>query len=259
MASRTYSFDEAEALLASTWDTLRPWLADISPERYDDASVLDGWNVRDLLAHLARGLDVLTALEAAPRGTDPLSFGEYVGAYPAVARAIASATTALSRELGDDVLAALDAAYARATASAAELRAVDVAVARRGPIRVADLVVSRVLELVVHADDLARSLGLDPPAFERPVLRAMVRVLLDALATAHPGKAVEVRVPPFAAVQCVEGPRHTRGTPPNVIETDAWTWIRLACGRVAWAEALTAHRVSASGTRADLSSLLPLL
>jgi hypothetical protein len=68
-----------------------------------------------------------------------------------------------------------------------------------------------------------------------------------------------VRIPPYAVVQCVEGPRHTRGTPPNVVETDPLTWVRLATGRLEWATALDEAKVSASGERADLSALLPLL
>ncbi|GGN05072.1 hypothetical protein GCM10011609_50380 [Lentzea pudingi] len=68
-----------------------------------------------------------------------------------------------------------------------------------------------------------------------------------------------MRVPPFAAVQCVEGPRHTRGTPPNVVETDPRTWLELATGTLAWTEALDGARVTASGTRADLSPLLPVV
>jgi putative sterol carrier protein len=69
---------------------------------------------------------------------------------------------------------------------------------------------------------------------------------------------VELRVPPFVAVQCVAGPRHTRGTPPNVVETDAATWLRLATGELAWDDAVAEGRVSASGNRADLSAHLPL-
>ncbi|MFS1303169.1 sterol carrier family protein [Streptosporangium longisporum] len=93
---------------------------------------------------------------------------------------------------------------------------------------------------------------------EREITRFAVRHLLDELATAAPGRTVEVRVPPYAAVQCVEGPRHTRGTPPNVVETDARTWLDLATGRMTWAEAMAAGRVAASGARADLSDHLPL-
>ncbi|MQA93976.1 MAG: hypothetical protein GEV11_04775 [Streptosporangiales bacterium] len=88
--------------------------------------------------------------------------------------------------------------------------------------------------------------------------KAAVRSQLGRLAELAPGHAVEVRVPPYAAVQCVEGPRHTRGTPPNVIETDARTWLGLASGRLAWADAMAAGRVRASGSRADLSGYLPV-
>jgi hypothetical protein len=93
----------------------------------------------------------------------------------------------------------------------------------------------------------------------RPELAAAVRLSLRALASDAPGRTVEVRVPPFAAVQCVAGPRHTRGTPPNVIETDPRTWLELATGRLDWTTALAGGRVSASGTRADLAQWLPLL
>jgi hypothetical protein len=98
--------------------------------------------------------------------------------------------------------------------------------------------------------------GQPPP---RPELRAAVRYLLDLLAARAPGRAIEVRVPPYAAVQCGEGPRHTRGTPPNVVETDPVTWIRLATGGLTWAEASDSGQVAASGVRADLSAFLPLL
>jgi hypothetical protein len=97
------------------------------------------------------------------------------------------------------------------------------------------------------------------PAPARPELAAAVRLSLRALAADAPGRTVEVRVPPFAAVQCVEGPRHTRGTPPNVIETDPRTWLELATGQLDWTTAVADGRVSASGTRADLSHWLPLL
>src|SRR6516164_136777 len=74
-----------------------------------------------------------------------------------------------------------------------------------------------------------------------------------------PGHAVEVRVPPYAAAQCIEGPRHSRGTPPNVVETDPVTWIRLAAGLTSWADALATGAVRASGVRADLGPYLPVL
>jgi hypothetical protein len=89
-------------------------------------------------------------------------------------------------------------------------------------------------------------------------LRSAARYLLHVLEQDAPGRSVEVRVPPVAAVQCVAGPRHTRGTPPNVIEMDPVTWVRLATGRLSWDEAVRAGAVRASGPRADLAGYLPL-
>lgn len=94
---------------------------------------------------------------------------------------------------------------------------------------------------------------------EQAALRSATRYLLQVLEAKAPGRSVEVRVPPVAAMQCVAGPRHTRGTPPNVIETDPLTWFRLATGRFGWAEGVHSGAVRASGSRADLSAYLPLL
>jgi hypothetical protein len=100
--------------------------------------------------------------------------------------------------------------------------------------------------------------ALDSGAEPRPeALRAAAMRLLDLLAARVPGRAVEVRIPPYAAIQCVPGPRHTRGTPPNVVETDAATWVRLATGRLAWAAATADGLIRASGPRADLAEYLP--
>jgi hypothetical protein len=92
----------------------------------------------------------------------------------------------------------------------------------------------------------------------RAVLGAAVKTSARWLAQQVPGRSVELRVPPFVAVQCVPGPRHTRGTPPNVVETDPATWLRLASGALSWADAVGEGKVSASGNRADLSGHLPL-
>lgn len=92
----------------------------------------------------------------------------------------------------------------------------------------------------------------------RTDLATAVRYLLQLLAEKAAGNTVEVRVPPFGATQVIEGPRHTRGTPPNVVETDPTTWIAIATGAESWADATSAGRIAASGTRADLSPLLPL-
>lgn len=92
----------------------------------------------------------------------------------------------------------------------------------------------------------------------KPVVATAVRYTLQHLGEVAPGHTVEVRVPPYAAIQCIEGPRHTRGTPPNVVETDARTWLALASGELTWLDALASGTVHASGSRADLTSVLPL-
>lgn len=89
-------------------------------------------------------------------------------------------------------------------------------------------------------------------------LRLLTKHLLALLVGKAPGGAVEVRVPPYAVAQCVEGTRHTRGTPPAVVEMDAPTWIAVATGRTSWADAAADARLRASGERSDLSPLLPL-
>lgn len=97
-----------------------------------------------------------------------------------------------------------------------------------------------------------------PGPLSRNTLATAVRYSLEEVTARAPGNSVEVRVPPFGVTQCVEGPRHTRGTPPNVIECDAATWLAMVTGRLGWAEAVAAGKVAASGLRADLSGLLPL-
>lgn len=100
--------------------------------------------------------------------------------------------------------------------------------------------------------------GSAPRELGDPNFALAVRYLLQSVAEIRPGNSVELRVPPLGAVQCVEGPTHRRGTPPNVIEMDAQTWFALAIGEENWQSAIAGGRILASGTRADLSELLPL-
>lgn len=93
---------------------------------------------------------------------------------------------------------------------------------------------------------------------DRGQLKELVRATLVFFGQQHPGRSVEVRVPPFSAVQAFDGIRHTRGTPPNVIEMDGPTWLGLSVGTITWAAAVRDGRVRASGTRADLSPHLPM-
>jgi len=106
-----------------------------------------------------------------------------------------------------------------------------------------------------HALDVWRA---DPSAAPKDTVAMAVRYALEELADRAPGRTLEVRVPPYGAVQCVEGPRHTRGTPPNVIEMDARTWLDLVTGQSDWATALAGGTVHASGQRATLADHLPL-
>ena len=104
--------------------------------------------------------------------------------------------------------------------------------------------------------DVAEALSSDPRSDEQT--RLLVKHFLAVLGARAPGKSVEVRVPPYAAVQAIPGVRHTRGTPPAVVETDASTWLGLATGSLSWAEAEAAGKLRASGERADLTPYLPL-
>ncbi|WP_199254223.1 sterol carrier family protein [Mycolicibacterium mengxianglii] len=98
------------------------------------------------------------------------------------------------------------------------------------------------------------------PAPERSVLAEAVRLTARSLAAAAPGASVEVRVPPFVAVQCIAGPRHTRGTPPNVVETDPRSWLLLATGLMSVTEGAGAGVLQMSGSRAgEIAAWLPIV
>lgn len=100
----------------------------------------------------------------------------------------------------------------------------------------------------------------DVPVPSRALRAAAVRGTVELLAAELPGRSVEVRVPPLAAAQCIEGPRHTRGSPPNVVETDPRTWLRLATGRIVWEDAVALGLVMSSGTRAGaVAAGLPVI
>jgi hypothetical protein len=100
---------------------------------------------------------------------------------------------------------------------------------------------------------------LEAHTMEPDDLRDAIWFLLEELVAREPGRSVEVRIPPYGAVQCIQGPRHTRGTPPNVVETDPMTWVALATGGTSWPDAVAEGLVHASGERADLSGFLPVV
>jgi uncharacterized protein (TIGR03083 family) len=251
--------DPAKPLLGQA-ALIRDWLTALPYEDFGRPSVLPGWDVRLLTGHVLmifRGL--LGALNS-PVAEPPLALHEYVARYREDAAAIDAVTAELAADrTPNELLTELDLLLSEVRARLTE-PVPRVVRAPRGPISGADYLTTRFFEVLAHAEDLSDSLpGRDRIKLDRKALAAGVRGLAGMLAAKYPGRSVEVRIPPFAAVQAIEGPRHTRGTPPNVVETDGVTFLRLATGRADWGEALAAGTVRASGSRADLSGQLPLL
>lgn len=239
------------------------WVGTIPESKWREPSVLPGWTMSDLAAHLVVATTAVAQLQVVPRGTKPMGIGTYLSTYADAADYVADtsrgAAGGASRTVAD-VQAAIVDGLQQCRAAIDGLDPKQVVSSRGRPIMLAELLRTRAVEVAVHGDDLARSLpDQEPPQLARGVMRLACKAFLDALTERAPGRSVEVRVPPFAAVQCIEGPRHTRGTPPNVVETDPTTWLRLASGRTAWADAVRDGHVLASGERADLSLQLPLV
>lgn len=242
------------------------WLHALSDDDFGRTSALPGWDVRTLVGHLLFVHGGLSAALTQPLPSRPIPLFEYVQGYrPRADNIVATAVEIAGSATGAELVGELDTAIEKVgTDLGAAGGQPSVVLAPRGPLSLDDLVAGRVVEVVVHADDLSRSLPYrDPIPLHRGALGRCSRTLADILEAQHPGRSVEVRVPPYAAVQCGlpgdPGPTHTRGTPPNVIETDAVTFLRLATGRTTWSEAMATGRVHASGLRADLSGVLPLL
>ena len=238
------------------------WLAALPGNLWHRPSVLDAWTVRQLAFHTTEVPGSLTrALAGGPVRDKPLTIAEYTSAWAANAGEIAQRDRkGAQRLIKADIINRHAAEHTALRAALDQVTGDPTVQARRGPIRVSDFMQTRVNELVVHSRDLSASLpDRDPVAIDDKALGVAVQMLLDILGERAPGKSVEVRIPPYAAVQCIEGPRHTRGTPPNVVELDGHTWVELACGRVSWRDGLASGRVQASGERADLSDQLPVL
>lgn len=233
----------------------------LTPEQLARPSGLPGWDVHHLLAHIALQIDAVPRALGAPE-----SPAKTPSVSPTAWALSTSADAARLDARTREEAARVPDAAARVDEAVADLEPVIEAAVREdlliphhsGAMRMLDFTVTRLAELVVHGDDLARATGTTVH-LDRQALAATVRLLADALAAKAPGASVEVRVPPFAVVQAVEGPRHTRGTPPNVVEAHPLTWLRLATGRLTWTEALDSTHLTASGDRSNLDSLLPIL
>ncbi|MER7665284.1 MULTISPECIES: sterol carrier family protein [unclassified Streptomyces] len=255
--TRSYDPDKIRTAVLTQFAHVRDGVSKLTPEQQALPTRLGDWTVRELAAHLSMAVAVVARNLALP---EPARQEVALLEWP-------FATASAAGQVDEDVRALVagattDELYEHAAARVEEaLTGVPddrLIPTRFGAMRLGDFLVTRTVELIVHTDDLNDAAGTAIP-YDRQALAACTRLLADALAVKAPGGSVEVRVPPYAVVQCVEGPRHTRGTPPNVVETDPLTWIRLATGRTGWAESLDAAKVSASGERADLAALLPVL
>ncbi|MEV5607221.1 sterol carrier family protein [Streptomyces sp. NPDC052225] len=256
---RSYDAEQLRTAVLAQFAAVREAVEGLTDGQLAAPTRLGDWTVRDLAAHFTMAVGMLPRglAQPAPPKTDLALLD-----YPALVAPAAPAVAVAVQELSDS--APLSELYANVQAGLDRYLTAGIdgerPVAHRvGTMSLTHVLVTRAVELAVHTDDLNDAVpGLDLPV-ERRLLAAATRFLADALAAKAPGASTEVRIPPFAVVQCIEGPRHTRGTPPSVVETDPLTWVRLATGRTGWKAALDDALVSASGERADLEGLLPIM
>jgi len=225
----------ASEIVREQWRTLRAWLEGI--DVHDSRpSVLEGWTVAELVAHLARCHRVIPGAVEAEPGTSAQSLAEYLGGYAKDAAAVAEGTREQAVEIAGDPLGAIDAGAARAWRALEDFGPVDhVVLAKRGPIMLSDLVVTRGVEFVVHADDLARSVGASKSPITRNSLELVAQALLDVVIT-RGGWSLEV--------------------------VDPLLWVRLAAGRQAHDVDELARAIRATYTAdsvPDLGTLLPVV
>jgi uncharacterized protein (TIGR03083 family) len=260
VAVRLPAAADARTGVLAQYALLTAALAQLPDEAFTGPTRLGDWTVAELAAHLSSTLEAVPrALAKAPPERAEADLFAYLGGYRSHAtgvaqRAVDNARGATPADLRHRLAATLaDAAGALDAAHLDRLVLV-----RLGPMSLGEFLVTRCVEGVVHGLDLAAATG-EPSAPDGTALKVVARTFAALLEHTAPGRSVEVRVPGHLAFQCVEGPRHTRGTPANVVEADAVTFLELASGRLGWRDAVGTGRVSASGERADLSAYLPVI
>jgi len=193
-----------ECLLRDQWKTLRSWLDEVDVRRHGESpSGLPRWTIRELVAHLGFGLVMLDEVVAAPRDAQPLPVGEYIARYRPAAPAIATATRELAAQMSDE-LEGIDSLAARAWA-ALDRATVPVVMGRRGPLTLDDFLLTRLVELVVHGDDLHRAIPVPAPS---PLLPEATSLVAETFAGTYELRTGRALAP---------------GEPEE--------WIRLATGR----------------------------
>ena len=230
-------------LLADQWLRLRSWVGEVvGTPAAAQPSVLAGWTVTDLVVHLGRSMEALAVCTPAPPDAAPLTLAEYVGGYARSAQDIAATTRELGTQHADDPLAYVDAGARAAFSTLDRLGPADVVVqARRGPLLLSTMVTSRLVELVVHGDDLVRSVpragGDEAPRdpVDPAALDLVARALLDVVPAEVSGRLEVV---------------------------DARRWVRLAAGRTSGGadeRARALRPLDPSGAVPDLGRMLPVL
>lgn len=257
---RLPSYDDARAGTLAQFALVDAVVAGLPDEAFTAPTRLGTWKVAELVAHLAANVEATTVALAKPAPPKvEVDLIGYLSAMRSVAPAVADRA---AEQAAGHTPAELRERLAVAVANTSDaIRDVDldrVVLMRLGAVRLGDFLVSRCVEGVIHGLDLGAATGAEVTP-DRAALDVVVKAFAALLAHVAPGRSVEVRIPGHVAVQCVEGPRHTRGTPPNVVECAAVAFAEVASGRRSWDDAVAHGAIRASGERADLSAYVPLV
>lgn len=238
------------------------WLRTLDPRDGERPSIRRGTTVADIIRHMLLDLTEITQTLNRPTTARPATLATHLRARRSAAPHMQQLTrSTLGLEQMPDLIRQLD----RLTDDVEDIlsdQLPETVDSLYAPVRPTDYLRAVCIELVGHCVDLSAAVPEhESLEIHEPALTEAVRGLAQVIASQHPGRSIELRIPPAAAVQIGDGgpgPTHTRGTPPSVVETDPLTLLKLCTDRVSWQEALVANLVSASGAHADLSDVFPL-